>query len=282
MTEPVLAPTESGERDPRGAAAHRPRPPSRALTITLIVSLGLHVLAAAAVLLLLHPAAVPVALEPEQIADVELVMEERKGDPHPPSAPETPNPSREKQQAKDKASTPEQPADKAEDQQANAPTPSSEHEQPAKTPPIVQDASADPAAEAVPPPPAQKQEATQAEQKPAPAALRIELEGTDSPSDARAWGSHVIPAKQDAVFHNKPPEYPVDAAADGEQGTVVLLIHVAPSGRAAGVDVVRSSGYLSLDSAARDAVAKWRFLPAVKDGQPVPSEMTMGFVFAFN
>ena len=62
---------------------------------------------------------------------------------------------------------------------------------------------------------------------------------------------------------------------------MIVVIHISPSGQAASVDVVNSSGYVLLDSAARDAVMRWRFLPAVKDGQPVASEMRMSFVFDF-
>jgi protein TonB len=112
--------------------------------------------------------------------------------------------------------------------------------------------------------------------QPAP---KITLEGTDSPSYARAFGDRIIPAAPNAVFHNRPPEYPEEAALNGEHGTVVVLVHISPAGTAAGVDLVRSSGYELLDRAARQAVLRWRFLPAVKDGQPVASDMTMGFDF---
>jgi protein TonB len=107
----------------------------------------------------------------------------------------------------------------------------------------------------------------------------ISLQGTDSPSNARAFGDRVIPARPDAVFHNRPPIYPDEAAQNGQQGTVVVLIHVSPAGTTASVDLVRSSGYVLLDRAAQEAVLRWRFLPAVKDGQPVASDMTMGFIF---
>ena len=83
------------------------------------------------------------------------------------------------------------------------------------------------------------------------------------------------------MFHNRPPVYPDEAVRDGQHGTVVLLIHIAPSGRTAGVEVQRSSGYVLPDHAASDAVKNWRFLPAFKDGEPVASDMQMGFVFDF-
>jgi periplasmic protein TonB len=240
--------------------------PSRALTITLVVSLGLHLAALTAVLLLLRTGA-PVADGTETPTEVELVMEEHKGDLQPTGAPQRPSETPPaKQQAHDKAAT----------------TPAPPAETPVEAPPPTQDAAAEPAKAPVPPA-ADKAETAAAPDTPPPVppAVKITLQGTDSPSDALAWGNRVIPAAPDAVFHNRPPVYPDEAALNGEQGTVVLLIHVSPAGVTAGVDVARSSGYVLLDRAARDAVARWRFLPAVKDGQPVASDMTMGFVFAF-
>jgi periplasmic protein TonB len=64
-----------------------------------------------------------------------------------------------------------------------------------------------------------------------------------------------------------------------EQGAVILLIHVSQEGLASAVDVLESSGHASLDRAARDAVATWHFLPAVKDGQPIPFDMPMRVTF---
>ena len=63
---------------------------------------------------------------------------------------------------------------------------------------------------------------------------------------------------------------------------MVLLIHVSPEGLVSGVDVVQSSGFAALDRAARDAVLTWHFLPSVKDGQPVPDEVPLRFVFALD
>lgn len=262
MTDPsTVDPPDRGKPPPRRTGS-----PSRALTIMLLVSVGLHLAAVTAAVLLLHGA--PASDAPERPAFVELVMEEHKGDVTPPGAPQARSDT-----AAEKPSQ-EKPAD---------PTPSAPPaEKPVKAPPETHDASADPASEPVPAPAqAEAKKPAQETPPPAPAAMKITLQGTDSPSDAKAWGERVIPAAPDAVFHNRPPEYPEESVVNGEHGTVVLLIHVSPAGRPASVDVVRSSGYVLLDTAARDAVSRWRFLPAVKDGQPVTSNMTMGFVFGF-
>jgi len=141
-----------------------------------------------------------------------------------------------------------------------------------------------PAAEALAtPPPAPATPAP----RPAPAtpaheepAVRLG-EGGD-PGTGLVRGPNVIPAGPDSKVHNKPPVYPEQAARRGEQGRVLLLAHVGADGSTIAVDVVESSGYDLLDRAAHDAVAKWRFRPAMADGQPVDSEMPVEINFDLN
>jgi protein TonB len=266
----------------RGPPVRRPRMSNRALTITLVASVALHLAAVTVALLLVRMP--PVVDGPDKPTEVELVMEEHKGDASPtsPSQPQSDQPApadqKMEKQAREKpavTTTPEPPAEK-----------------PVEQPPLTHNAAADPVSDPVPETAtatpteqataaAESQTPAQKAPPPAPDAVKITLQGTDSPSDAKAWGERVIPAAPDAVFHNKPPQYPEASVINGEHGTVVLLIHVSPSGKAAGVDVMQSSGYVLLDSAARDAVLRWRFLPGFKDGHPVTSNMTMGFVFGF-
>jgi protein TonB len=268
------------EQTPSHQAAPRQPSANRRLIITLLVSLGLHAAAVLAVLLLLR-AGVPVVATEEKPTEVELVMEEHKGDLRPTSTPsqtQTSNPAQ------------KPPVQKAESEAKATPPPVEAPETPDATTAFAKAVSPDqataekPMQEAKPEPPTEAPvQEVKREAEPTPPASQpapvISLQGTDSPSNARAFGDRVIPARPDAVFHNRPPEYPVEAAMNGQQGVVVVVVHVAPDGTAVGVDLVRSSGYVLLDSAARDAVLRWRFLPAVKDGQPVASDMTMGFEF---
>jgi protein TonB len=277
MSEPGYA----GPAPARRRARRSGGGPSRALTITLVVSLGLHVLALTAILLLLHAA--PVVDAPDKPTEVELVMEEHQGAARPtavtPPSPQ-PSPSVPPEPPAKEPSPPKAEAPPVETQQTEAPSPPI----PVETQPDQPRQSSEPAkvADTTAAAPAQEaQEAPEPTQPAAQQAPKITLSGTDSPSDAKAWGDRIIPAAPDAVFHNRPPEYPQQAAENGEHGTVVLVIHISPAGTAAGADVIRSSGYVLLDRAARDAVMRWRFLPAVKDGQPVAADMTMGFVFDY-
>ena len=78
----------------------------------------------------------------------------------------------------------------------------------------------------------------------------------------------------EAESGNWPPIYPPEAARLGQQGSVLLSVHVAADGRVTAVDVAKSSGYPLLDEAARKAVAAWRYRPARRDdGMLVASDV---------
>jgi len=62
-----------------------------------------------------------------------------------------------------------------------------------------------------------------------------------------------------ALISNRPPSYPMKARVMGWEGMVVLLADVDSNGRVTNVEVLASSGYDVLDSAAVKAVEKWRF-----------------------
>jgi protein TonB len=84
-------------------------------------------------------------------------------------------------------------------------------------------------------------------------------------------GDGFVAAQPAAGSFNQPPEYPLQAQQHGEQGDVLLSIHVLPNGTADSVSVTQSSGYAILDAAAAKAVWNWRFQPSTLSGRPVPS-----------
>jgi protein TonB len=136
-----------------------------------------------------------------------------------------------------------------------------------------------------PPNPAAPAPAPASPTPPAPTAEqvpRINLGGTDSLTNALAQGDEIIPAGPDPKVHNRDPVYPFEAVRRGQQGLVILLIHVSPEGLPVEVDIASSSGFSLLDRAARDAVNTWRFVPAVRDGQPIPSTMSLRIHFALD
>ena len=68
---------------------------------------------------------------------------------------------------------------------------------------------------------------------------------------------------------NAAPAYPSSARRMGEQGRVKLDVHVGVDGAVIDVQLRESSGSAALDRSATEAVRKWRFRPAMVDGQPV-------------
>ena len=228
---------------------------SRPLRIAVVVSLVLHGAIVAAFLQFnRRPPAVSVAAAPDKPALVELVMREQKGAGQTRVAP----PPQPRVQPRSQQTPPPEPKP-PETADIAPPPPPARPEQP--TPPVP------PAPTAQPAPPRDVPE--------------INIGGTDSPSNATVEGRDVIPASPDRKGHNRPPVYPDEAAKQGEQGTVLVVVHVGPSGLADGVAIERSSGYASLDQAAENAVRKWTFVPAMKDGLPVPFDYHMNFQFAF-
>jgi periplasmic protein TonB len=108
---------------------------------------------------------------------------------------------------------------------------------------------------------------------PARAANRTEAAGTGLVS-----GRQIVPAAINRAARNIPPAYPPMAVRAGEEGSVILRVRVAPDGSGA-VAIAQSSGYALLDDAARTAVARWHFIPALSNGKPVSSAMLVRIRF---
>ncbi len=76
-----------------------------------------------------------------------------------------------------------------------------------------------------------------------------------------------------------PPRYPSEALRRGESGTVLVRVEVDANGAPAGVALVQRSGSRDLDRAAMEAVRKWRFMPAQRDGQAVAASLVIPIDF---
>jgi protein TonB len=75
------------------------------------------------------------------------------------------------------------------------------------------------------------------------------------------------------------PEYPRAALRNRESGTVLVRVAVDASGMPSDVTLEKNSGSRDLDRAALDAVRKWRFQPAQRDGQAVASSLVIPIEF---
>jgi TonB family protein len=83
------------------------------------------------------------------------------------------------------------------------------------------------------------------------------------------------------LIYSVEPDYTPDARDKQISGTVVLGLTVGHDGLPESIQIKKSL-FPSLDESAVNAVRKWRFEPAMKDGQPVSMYMQVEFYFAPN
>lgn len=87
-------------------------------------------------------------------------------------------------------------------------------------------------------------------------------------------------ARYDAAYLNNPhPTYPMSARRLREEGKVMLRVLVSSAGLPSRVELRSSSGSARLDRAAREAVARWRFVPAKRGNAAVESWVLVPIVF---
>ena len=148
---------------------------------------------------------------------------------------------------------------------------------PAEAPPPAAPPPPPPEPEAPPPPP------------PAPAApARPETPAWEASAplgDGTVGASELVGERLRPAQGNRgniPPGYPALSAQLGEQGVVVLRLIIDAAGQVAALEVIQTSGYPRLDQAATEAIATWRFTPAVRNGQPVPSSQDLPVRFRLN
>ena len=107
------------------------------------------------------------------------------------------------------------------------------------------------------------------------------LEGAGSgsvpvePPKAPTAGDGVVPRTPvltlAQLIESPRPAYPRASLRLGEEGSVVLRLHVEVSGLVGTVEILESSGFTRLDEAAAAGVKSWKFRPATRDGLAIAS-----------
>ena len=97
--------------------------------------------------------------------------------------------------------------------------------------------------------------------------LKVSLSPATLPGPFRVGPAVTAPS----LIYKVEPEYTEEARAAKLQGTVLLYVQVSPGGQAINMRVLHALG-MGLDEKALECVAKWRFQPGMKDGQPVTVE----------
>lgn len=75
------------------------------------------------------------------------------------------------------------------------------------------------------------------------------------------------------------PRYPREALSRNIGGTVRVQVVVSPDGSVERMEMAQSSGDRYLDRAAMEAVRRWRFIPAMRNGQPVTGTVVVPLEF---
>jgi TonB family protein len=76
------------------------------------------------------------------------------------------------------------------------------------------------------------------------------------------------------------PAYPDEEQKANHEGTVTLGFLVKADGSVGDTKVIASSGFPALDEEARSALARCRFSPAVRGGQPVDAWTQVQYVWS--
>ncbi|MFA7238419.1 MAG: energy transducer TonB [Phycisphaeraceae bacterium] len=82
-----------------------------------------------------------------------------------------------------------------------------------------------------------------------------------------------------AVAELTVPKYPMISRRLNEQGLVVLAVTVDARGHVTGIEVLSDPGYPRLVEAAKNAARQARFIPAMRDGEPVADTVRVPFRF---
>lgn len=93
------------------------------------------------------------------------------------------------------------------------------------------------------------------------------------PEPALASRANPVPVSSPA------PRYPMEAVRRRESGTVLVRVDVGPDGIPTSSSIVQSSQSRALDRAALDAVRRWRFEPAVVNGNPTVGSVVVPIRF---
>lgn len=132
------------------------------------------------------------------------------------------------------------------------------------------------------PRPAAEERPQLVEEKPMPAPVS-ETPMPVAPADATPSAAGVPLAPGDVPVpipgQTPAPEYPPSAMRNSAEGTVMVRVEVGADGMPTAVDVAQRSGSRDLDRAAVDAVRRWRFQPAQRDGQAVSGAVTVPIDF---
>ena len=103
-------------------------------------------------------------------------------------------------------------------------------------------------------------------------------ESTETPGTAPDLVAHAVLVQN--VADSNPPKYPKNALDAKIEGLVRVEGMIGANGELKDLKVIEGDKYLG--AAATDAISKWRFYPAKKDGKPIEEPARINVVFRLN
>lgn len=90
----------------------------------------------------------------------------------------------------------------------------------------------------------------------------------------------IISARVDPSRPLTQPAYPAASRRNSEQGRVELMLYILENGKVGEAKVAQSSGFTRLDdSAVREALRSWKFIPQQENGIATPSWQRFAITF---
>ncbi len=250
---------------------------------SLVVSLLLHAALAVGIVLSLDTLAAPDELLTLDLSRVELSFAQEEAATDAP-VPVAPSPIVEEEKVDEKAEVEEdveeedevEVEEEVEEEKVEVEEPKVEErieEEKVEEPPLKQEPPKQEQAlpTPVPPPPPKPPESPKP--KPQPPAPKPPPQ---PPTPAPIQGAIDAPPKPRQAIR---PRYPQSSRMRGEEGDVVLSLHVTASGEVDRVEVVASSGFADLDEAAVKAAQKARFTPARSGSRRVDAHARLTLTF---
>lgn len=127
-----------------------------------------------------------------------------------------------------------------------------------------------------------KKEPTKSEDKNSKNSSEINSSGKIDKNATAKNSASSEPIFNASYLHNPTPSYPSYAKSKGFEGKVILEVLVSKSGNAEKVIISKSSGYTSLDNAAKESVEKWHFIPAYAGANAIAAKVLVPVEFKLN
>lgn len=113
--------------------------------------------------------------------------------------------------------------------------------------------------------------------------LALHMQGAHAQNSSQAAASGISPSAdqtvEPVVKRRSPPQYPMDAANKGIEGWVQVDFYVEPNGKVSAFTALDGAPTGVFEKPTERALKRWRYKPALLNGQPVRQRRSLIMVF---